>query len=222
MPLAVRWPAKVAGGRKVTEVVSHTDFAPTFLEAAGIQPPAEMTGRSMMDLLTGAGTRDFIVTERERHVDCRVGDRSYPCRSIRTKQFVYIENLEPELWPAGDPKMWKGVGDFGDIDTSPSKEVILQRRDDPKIKPFFQLATAKRPAEELYDVTKDPWELHNLANDPKYAKTKKMLREKLDAWRAKTADPRVTNPHDDRWDKYPYAGNTKPWVNMGSRKRRKK
>lgn len=220
MPLAVRWPARVKGGRKVDEVVSHTDFAPTFLEAAGIKPPADMTGRSMMDLLAGSGTRDFIVTERERHVNCRKGNRSYPCRAIRTKEFVYIRNLEPDLWPAGDPKMWMGVGDFGDIDTSPTKDVLLDGRDDPKIKPFFELATAKRPAEELYDVKADPWELHNLANDPKYAGTKKILRDKLEAWRQETADPRIANPHDDRWDRYICTGNTKPWVNKNVRKKK--
>lgn len=217
MPLAVRWPGKIKGGKKVAEVVSHTDFAPTFLEAAGIKPPTDMTGRSMMDLLLGNGKRDFVVTEKERHVNCREGDRAYPCRAIRTRDFVYIRNLEPDLWPAGDPKMWKGVGDFGDIDTSPTKDVFLERRDDPKIKPFFDLATAKRPAEELYDVAKDPWELHNLADDPKYGATKRKLREKLDEWRIATEDPRILNPHDNRWDKYEYTGNTKPWINKGAR-----
>lgn len=216
-PLAIRWPGKAKAGRKVDEVVSFTDFAPTFLEAAGIKPPADMTGRSMMDLLKGSGTRDFIVTERERHVDCRVGHRAYPCRSIRTKEFSYIHNFEPDLWPAGDPKYFVGVGDFGDIDTGPSKDVILNGRDDPKIKPFFELATGKRPEEELFDLAKDPWELHNVANDPAYAKVKKDLRGKLDAWMKQTADPRATNPHDDRWDKYPYPGTKRPWINHGAR-----
>lgn len=219
MPLAIQWPAKIRAGRVVDEIVSHTDFAPTFLEAAGVEPKAEMTGRSMMDLLMGSAKRDFIVTERERHVNCREGNRAYPCRAIRTKDFVYIRNLEPDLWPAGDPKMWRGVGDFGDIDTGPTKDVILSRRDDPAIKPFFDLATAKRPAEELYDVRKDPWELHNVADDPAYSKVKDILRAKLDAWMVKTADPRVANPHEDRWDRYPYAGSIKPWINKGARKK---
>jgi len=219
MPLAVWWPGKTKAGTKVDEVVSHTDFAPTFLEAAGIEPPDSMTGRSLMDLLTGNGTRDFVVTEKERHVNCRAGDRAYPSRSIRTKDFCYIRNFEPDLWPAGDPKMWVGVGDFGDIDTGPSKDVMLERRDDPKIKPYFELATAKRPEEELFDLKKDPWELHNLADAPAYAKTKKELRDKLDAWMAKTADPRAANPHDDRWDNYEYTGAKRPWINKGARKK---
>ncbi len=212
MPLAIRWPARIKGGRKVNEVVSHTDFAPTFLEAAGLQPTPEMTGRSMMDLLVGNGTRSAVVVERERHTNCRQGDLSYPIRAIRTKEFLYIRNLEPDRWPAGDPQMWKAVGDFGDIDTGPSKQLLLDRRDDPKIKPFFELATAKRPPEELFDPAKDPWNLRNLADDPKYAETKRKLAAKLEAWRIKAEDPRIANPHDDRWDKAPYFGKLGKWV----------
>ncbi len=214
MPLAIRWPAKVKAGRKVDDVVSHTDFAPTFLEAAGLKPLPEMTGTSLMPILTKGKPlgRDAIVVEKERHTNCREGDRAYPCRGLRTKDFLYIRNFRPELWPAGDPKMWRAVGDFGDIDTGPSKTVILSRHDDPKIKPFFELATAKRPAEELYDLKKDPWELHNVADDPAYAKTKERLAQKLKTWMDKTQDPRAVNPNDDRWDKYPYYGSTAPWI----------
>ena len=214
MPLAIRWPAKVKGGRKVDDPVSHTDFAPTFLEAAGLKPLHEMTGASLMPILTKGKSlgRDAIVVEKERHVNCREGNKGYPCRGLHTRDFLYIRNFHPDLWPAGDPKMWAAVGDFGDIDTGPSKAVILDRRDDPKIKPFFDLATAKRPAEELYDLKKDPWQLHNLADDPKYVRTREKLSNQLKTWMAKTGDPRATNPNDDRWDQYPYYGPLDPWV----------
>lgn len=213
MPLAIRWPAKVNGGRKTDEVVSHTDFAPTFLEAAGLKPLPEMTGRSLLDLLTRQdAVRDAIFVERERHTNCRKGDLAYPARSIRTKDFLYIRNFRPGLWPAGDPEMWKAVGAFGDIDTSPSKKLILNLRDDPKIRPFFDSATGKRPAEELYHISKDRWTLHNLADDPEYAGTKQKLAHRLETWMAKTDDPRSTNPNDDRWDKYPYKGIPGEWI----------
>jgi arylsulfatase A-like enzyme len=212
MPLAIRWPAKVRGGRKVDDPVGHTDFAPTFLDAAGIKPPSDMTGTSLLDLLQGDGNRDAVFTERERHVNCRKGDLSYPARAVRTKDFLYIRNFRPDLWPAGDPEMWVAVGPFGDIDTSPSKKLLLNRRDDSEIKPFFDLATAKRPAEELFDLKKDPWNLHNVADDPDYAGTTKKLAKKLKAWMAKTDDPRAKNPDDDRWDKYHYFGVLGEWV----------
>ncbi len=39
MPLAIRWPARVKGGRTVDDLVSYIDLAPTFLEAAGVAVP---------------------------------------------------------------------------------------------------------------------------------------------------------------------------------------
>lgn len=214
MPLAVRWPKKIRGGRKVDTPVSLTDFAPTFLEAAGLTPPSEMTGASLLGLLTDDKPldRDAVFTERERHVNCRKGDLSYPCRAVRTKDFLYIRNFRPRLWPAGDPEMWVAVGPFGDIDTSPTKYLLLDKRDDPKVKPFFELATAMRPGEELFDLKKDPWCLDNVADDPAFAETKKMLSEKLRDWMTKTADPRAKGTEDPRWDNYPYAGVLGEWV----------
>ena len=48
VPLAVRWPAQVKAGRTIDDFVSFTDFAPTFLELAGLKPLKEMTGRSLI------------------------------------------------------------------------------------------------------------------------------------------------------------------------------
>jgi len=207
-PLAVRWPARVKGGRSVDDFVVLTDIAPTFLEAAGLKPQPEMTGRSFLDLLTGDNPvhRDKVFLERERHANVRAGDKSYPMRAIRTKDFIYIRNLRPDLWPAGDPEAWKAVGSFGDCDGGPTKEGILSRRDEPGMKRFFELCFAKRPAEELYDLVKDPYELNNVAEKPEYAEAKKKLRAELDRWMAETGDPRATNPDDDRWDRYRYYG----------------
>jgi uncharacterized sulfatase len=207
-PLGVRWPARVKAGRKSDEYISFQDFAPTFLEAAGLKPPPAMTGRSFLDLLTtgvSSAPRDRVFLERERHANVRQDDLGYPCRAIRTKEFLYIRNFHPERWPAGDPQMWKAVGSFGDIDGGPSKQTILTRRDDKQISKFYQLACGKRPAEELYDVNKDPHELTNLADRPEYAETKHKLRAELDQWMLATGDPRAKGD-DDRWDRFPYYG----------------
>ena len=212
MPLAVRWPGKAKAGRKVDGFVSHTDFAPTFLEAAGIKPRPEMTGKSLMGVLTKGKSidRDCIFMERERHASARKDNLSYPMRGVRTKDFHYIRNPMPDRWPAGDPTtdtIW-GRG-FGDIDGGPSKEVILKRRKDEGIAKYFHLACGKRPEEELYDLRKDPWQLENVADKPEYAKAKKDMRARLDKWMKETGDPRATNPKDDRWDKYEYFGKRK-------------
>ncbi len=53
IPLLIRWPGVVAGGSVCGELVQNLDFAPTFLEAAGIEPPDDMQGKSLLPLLKG-------------------------------------------------------------------------------------------------------------------------------------------------------------------------
>jgi arylsulfatase A-like enzyme len=207
VPLAVRWPGRVKGGRRLDDFVVLTDVAPTLLEAAGLKPKPEMTGKSWMPLLLGQkqSGRDRVFLERERHANVRRGDLSHPARAVRTKDFLYLRNFRPERWPAGDPQRYFAVGDFGDIDGSPSKELLIARRNDPAIARYFHLATDKRPAEELYDLRKDAGQLNNVAEKAEYAKAKEELRAALDKWMRETADPRATKD-DDPWDRYPYFG----------------
>jgi len=207
MPLAVRWPARFPGGRVIDAFVSHTDLAPTFLDAAGLRPPDGMTGRSLLPLLRGerVAGREQVFVERERHANVRRGDLSYPVRAIRTKDFLYIRNFRPDRWPAGDPEQYVAVGPFGDIDGSPSKSLLLDSQTDRTIAPFFQMATAKRPAEELYDLRRDPHQVKNVAGQPEHRAAQRRLREELDRWMRTTGDPRAT-VDDDRWDRFLYYG----------------
>jgi N-sulfoglucosamine sulfohydrolase len=211
-PLAVMWPAKIRAGQTCDDFINMMDFAPTFLEAAGVKPPAEMTGRSFLGLLTGdekPGSRNTVFVERERHADVRPGNLGYPMRAIRTREWLYIRNLKPDRWPAGDPQRWVSVGPFGDVDAGPTKQFILDHRDDPKYAAFFTLSFAKRPPEELYDVRADPNDLHNLATDPAHQARHHELAGQLDRWMRDTADP-LTAGSNDPFDKYPYYGNDGP------------
>lgn len=213
MPMAIRWPGVAEAGGKCDELIGFTDFAPTFLEVAGLRPLSEMTGTSFLDILQGrrSAPREAVFTEKERHTDRREGSKSYPMRAVRTKEFLYIRNLRPDLWPAGDPPSGETEtdqdalvrGGYGDIDGSPTKKVVVERRDDPKIAPFFERACAKRPEEELYDLASDPWQMENVAGKPDYAEARKKMRERLDEWMRSTADPRALG-ETDFWDKAEY------------------
>jgi arylsulfatase A-like enzyme len=207
VPLLIRWPGVAGAGGQIDAMVSLTDLAPTLLEGAGLKPPAAMTGRSLLPILRGEPQpgRDRVFVERERHANVRRKDLSYPVRAIRTKDYLYIRNFRPDRWPAGDPEPYFAVGPFGDIDGGPSKSVLLDRRDDPPIAPFFRLAAAKRPAEELYDIGRDPDQVRNLAGQPQYRDVQRRLRAELDAWLRETGDPRMAGD-DDRWDRFPYYG----------------
>ncbi len=208
-PLAVRWPAQVKAGQVCDDFINLMDLAPTFLEAGGLKPSPEMTGRSFLGLLTGAekgGSRNTVFLERERHANVRVGDAGYPVRAIRTREFLYLRNLRPDRWPAGDPQAHKDPKRaFGDCDDGPTKNYILDHRDEPGMQKFFQLCFGKRPAEELYDLSKDPHQINNVAGQPAYAAAQKQLRAQLDQWMKDTADPRAVKD-DDHWDSYPYFG----------------
>lgn len=207
MPLAIRWPGRVKPGTTVDAFVSLQDLAPTLLEAARVAVPAAMTGRSLLPLLAGGSAegRDRVFFERERHANVRRGDLSYPARGVRTADHLYIRNYRPDRWPAGDPEVYVAVGPFGDIDDGPTKQLLMKSRNDPAVSRLFDLAMAKRPAEELFDLRKDPAQLVNVAADPAYAPVRERLKKALDTWQRTTGDPRATDD-DDRWDKYPYYG----------------
>jgi arylsulfatase A-like enzyme len=177
------------------------------LESAGLTPLDIMTGRSLLPLLRRQSQpgRDRVFIERERHANVRRGDLSYPVRAIRTNDYLYIRNFRPDRWPAGDPEQYFAVGPFGDIDGGPTKSLLLDRRTDPAFASLFQLATAKRPAEELYDLRRDPQQLVNVAGQAAHRDAQQRLRLELERWLRETRDPRAT-VDDDRWDRFPYYG----------------
>ena len=204
--LAVSWPAKVPPGRTVDDFVNQMDLAPTFLEAGGVPPLPVMTGHSFLDILTSnkSGqvdpTRTYAISGRERHVAvARDGNLPYPMRDIRTAHFLYIRNFAPDRWPEGKPET------YADIDGSPTKNWMIVHQNDQDIQPLFNLGFGKRPLEELYDTKHDPDQVHNLADDPAYAATKKQLSDQLMQVLVSTADPRVTGD-GKTFDRPPYAG----------------
>lgn len=206
MPMALRWPGKVKAGWTTDDFIQFTDFAPTFMEVAGLKPLNEMTGRSFVSLITEGesnAVRDRAYTERERHTEARPGSLSYPMRAVRTRDYLYIRNLRPYLNPAGDPHPTDPEKLFRDIDGGPTKTAVIACEGANDQDRFFQLSCGRRPEEELYDVKKDPWQMNNVADDPAYADIKERMRADLDRWMAETGDPRA-HGEDDRWDKCPY------------------
>ncbi len=216
VPLAIRWPGVVRGGRSVDGFVSLTDLAPTFLGIAGLDPPAVMmtTGTSLIEILRGSGNgRDHVLIGKERHVPCQEAPESggTPMRAIRTRDYLYIRNFEPDRWPAGTPDYENATIEgswYGDVDNGPTKTYMIANRGrDPEHRKLFEIAFGKRPAEELYDVRNDPGQLENVAAEPAYANAKNKLSEALDAALAASRDPRVAG-EGDRFDGYPYYGGT--------------
>jgi len=222
--LFIQWPGKVKGNREIDDFVNLMDLAPTFLEAAGVDIPKCMTGKSILPLLLSKKSgqidmsRDYVVTGRERHVmKAREGFLPYPQRSIQTKYFLYVRNFKPEREPMGSHNLlsdkstepsYKELEEntfaaYSDFDSSPTKAWMIKHRKEKQWEMQWRLGFEKRPAEELYDLHKDQDYLNNVADDPKYAKIKEKLSKRLMKILRQTKDPRVMGD-GTTFDKPPY------------------
>jgi len=213
------------GGRVVDDFVCLPDLAPTFMEVGGVRPPDGLYGRSLLALLRSdrsgqiEADRTWVITGRERHVeDARAGYLPYPMRALRTKDFVYIRNFAPDRMPMGDAKGAldpKVLADgsltantrigFADMDASPTKTWLVANRTDPKWSWHFEHAFGLRPAEELYDLSKDPDQVRNIATDPAFAQVKAQLAGQLMKRLTEARDPRVTGD-GQTFERPPFSG----------------
>jgi uncharacterized sulfatase len=196
VPLAIRWPSRIPAGRTIDDFVSLTDLAPTLLEAAHQDVPSVMTGRSLLGLLVSEseGTvdpdRDRAFFGKEMGIGALYGEtrlHGLPNRGIRTKRFLYIQNYDIDSMPGFNP-----------VQGGPATEIMKSERDrDPVIARNFALSYGKRPEEELYDSLHDPYQMHNLADDPKHAQAKQRLRTALEEYLRTTTDPRIAGRAED-------------------------
>ena len=217
VPLAVRWGARARGGRSVDDLVGFVDLTATILDAAGVKHPGKEyppVGRSIMNILTSArqglvdASRTAVYAARERHSSSRYNNWTYPQRALRTPAFLYIRNFRPDRWPAGDPVLLRDDGapagphsGYKDIDGCPTLDFLIAKAGDPAMGRFLQLAVAKRPAEELFDIRNDPGCLKNLAADPKFTRVREELAKQLEDYLRQTGDPRVLDG-GEVWETY--------------------
>jgi uncharacterized sulfatase len=203
VPLAIRWPERIRAGQSTDAMISFVDFAPAFLELAGLTTPESMIGESIVPLLAGdtRTLRDFVLTGRERHTHARYDNLGYPARAIRTDEYLYIRNFKPDLWPAGDPP------EFYDIDESPTKRLLIENPDTHGR--FLDAAVGKRPEEELFNIREDPFCMNDLADAPGYQQKKAELRDRLMTQLTEQGDPRALGT-GDIFDSYPRVSPMRP------------
>ncbi len=218
LPLAISWPKGIRKpGRVVNDFVSFIDFAPTFLELAGLTAAqAKMqpvTGKSLADIFYSEKERnvnperDFVLIGKERHDVGRPNDEGYPIRGIIRDHFLYIKNFKPERWPVGNPETG-----YLNCDGSPTKTYILDTRRKKGKKEYWQLNFGKRVAEEFYNIQEDPYCMKNLAENPTYNDLKQKLKEEMTQKLIEQADPRILG-NGDIFDHYEYSGKAKNYYN---------
>jgi N-sulfoglucosamine sulfohydrolase len=179
VPMIWRFPEKYSHlapgnpGDRTDRLVSFIDLAPSMLSLAGIDLPDYMQGKAFLGPQE-APPRDYVHLFRGR-----MDERMDKVRAVRNKKFRYIKNYMPHriygqyieyLWRAPSCRSWEETYLAGDCNEAQSA--------------FWE----EKPAEELYDVSEDPWEVNNLANDPAYEDILRQMRGETDRWMSEIID----------------------------------
>jgi len=173
-PLIIKWPGHIKAGQVNKQLVSMVDVAPTILSMVDIPIPVWMQGKPFLGAQK-VSTRKYIYAGRDRM------DNTYDMvRAIRDNKYKYIEN-----WYSNKPY----VGLLFYRNNGPIMKTLLQYYAEGKLtgaqKRWFY---PMRYPRELYDVTKDPNEIHNLAYDKKYSKIVQRMSNELHAWQNRIDD----------------------------------
>ena len=230
VPLAISYPGRFPGGRKVEDPISFVDLAPTILELTETsrENMLPISGKSFVNILASDRegivdeSKEYVLAGRERHSSSRYMNLGYPQRMIRKDQYLYIWNMKPERWPAGAPQRLRpdsvggsypvnGIDEAGvhhsewaftDIDASPTKSFIAEQAAAPEYASYLEWAVAKRPVYELFDVKKDPACLNNLALNPEFTGIADRMAGVMLRELEASGDPRVVGPEEGIFDTY--------------------
>jgi N-sulfoglucosamine sulfohydrolase len=191
-PLIFSWPGVIHPGSMYDRgLVSTVDLAPTLLEIAGAGTPAAMQGRSFRPMLTAPQSfsgRDSLFSERNWH-DCDEHQRA-----VRTAGFKLIRTDAYTELP---------LCITADIGASPSFLALRARAKTGRLTAAQQrLFEVPRARLELYDLAADPWELHNVADEPRYSRQVRDLAAILQDWMEHSQDfPAAYRVRDDNTDR---------------------
>ena len=169
-PLLMRWPGKIRPGTTRDGLTTLLDLMPTTLAAATL-PSRNVPGHNLLDPDWNGHPQLFAARDR-------CGDAPDRIRSIRTKTYKYIRNFHPER-PYLQLSSYKKLS--YPVETLMKVMYARGEWNSPFMAPV-------RPAEELYDLTTDPFEMHNLADDPQYAQRLQQFHQQLEDWIVATHD----------------------------------
>ncbi len=174
IPCIIRWPGKMEPGSIDDDLHSSIDISATVLAIAGVDVPSYIEGRPFIG--KAVRKRQYIIAARDR-----MDETVDKMRAVRDDRFKYIKNYYPER-PYMQPNKYKET-------EYPVWNLLKELKADGELTPAQALFTADtKPAEELYDIVKDPFELNNLAGKAQYTKELKRMRDILNNWIRKTGD----------------------------------
>lgn len=179
LPCIIRAPGLKRRGIVCNAMITWADIAPTILDFADALPKdITFHGRSFKSIIEQENPKgwDEIYASHTFHEVTMY----YPMRAVRQRKYKLIWNIAyglpfpfaSDLW---NSSTWQAVQKLG-----------YQHYGKRSIKDYLY-----RPEFELYDLENDPYEVKNLANDPKYANILSQLKMKLKAFQERTKDPWV-------------------------------
>jgi arylsulfatase A-like enzyme len=174
IPLIIRWPNHLKPGSVNNELISSIDFGPTVLSLAGVKIPVHMQGQAFLGNQKKE-PRSYVFAARDRV------DESYDMiRSVRNKDYLYIRNFYPN-----EPyHIWIPY-----LNRMPIMQEVMRLDAEGRLNAYQKKWMANnRPPEELYDVNADPYQLTNLADDPKYREVLEEMRIQQKKWAMETGD----------------------------------
>ncbi|MDR2473746.1 MAG: sulfatase [Tannerella sp.] len=177
--LIARYPAKIKANTVSDAIVQYEDITPTIIDLAGGTPIANIDGRSFLPVLYGQA-KEHRQWAYGIHNNIPEGT-AYPIRSIQDKRFKLILNLTPDV-----PYFEKHMMDVKNKEQVWASWTASSARDN--VSGDIVNRFVHRPAVELYDLETDPWELHNLAADNRYAARITEMKAELLKWMEQQKD----------------------------------
>ncbi len=179
----VRWPGVIKPGSVSNAMIEYVDVTPTFVDIAGGKPADVLDGKSFLPVLKGnKDTHKEYVFGIQTTSGIRNGSKHYGIRSIRSEKYKYILNIH------FDTKFQNNVTEQKNPDWTGFwltwKEKAKTDFNASKLVKKFQF----RPKVEFYDIVNDPYELNNLADDPKYQKELNKMGKLLKKWMEEQGD----------------------------------
>jgi uncharacterized sulfatase len=174
VPLVVRVPERyrprwdVTAGSRDSRYVEFVDFGPTVLSLAGIEPPEAIDG----DAFLGRYAADDAAFEFALGYADRFDEKYDLTRSLHHDGYHYIRNYQ-----AFYPDSLQNNYRYRMLAYDQWRTLYREGALEPQRAAFFE----SRPVEMLFDLSSDPFEIHNLAGDPAHTERLTQLRERLDS-----------------------------------------
>ncbi|MDG1894027.1 MAG: sulfatase-like hydrolase/transferase [Fuerstiella sp.] len=190
VPLIIRVPEKwqkLAGkggmpGTRSDRMISMIDLGPTMLSLAGVATPEHMQGQAFLGP-HAAKARSYVFGARDR-----MDERYDIIRMVRDKRYRYVRNYEPyKTWYQYMNTPEKGRT-MMEIRNSEAAIASGSPTNDKNVRTVGQFLQPRKPLEELYDVDNDPYEMTNIAADPRLANKLQELRQQHLNWVVDTRD----------------------------------